>query len=64
MFILIYLCLPEVNLEECQSCPRPHIPPTSDNLGYDNYYLTYTLIPLLSVIFVLPHKKSVSCVLW
>ena len=28
MFILIYLSLPE----ESQSCPRPHIPPTSENL--------------------------------
>ena len=28
-FILIYLCLPEVDLEEGQSCPRLRIPPTS-----------------------------------
>ena len=33
MFILIYLCLPEVDLEEDQSFPRPHNPPTSENLG-------------------------------
>ena len=33
MFILIYLCLPEVDLEEGQSCPRICIPPTSKNLG-------------------------------
>ena len=33
MFILIYLCLPEMDLEEDQSFPRPHIPPTSENLG-------------------------------
>ena len=32
MFILIYLCLPEVDLEEGQNYPRPHIPPTSENL--------------------------------
>ena len=33
MFILIHLCLPKVDLEEGQSCARPHIPPTSENLG-------------------------------
>ena len=32
-FILIYLCLPEMDLEGIQSCPRLHIPPTSENLG-------------------------------
>ena len=57
MFTLIYLRLPEVNLEEGQSCSRPHIPPTSENLGYDNYLLTYALIPLLSVIFALAREK-------
>ena len=33
MFILIYLSLPEMDLEESQSCPNPHIPPTSENFG-------------------------------
>ena len=31
MFILVNLCLPEVDLEEGQSSPRAHIPHTSEN---------------------------------
>ena len=34
MFILVCLCLPEVDQEEGQSCPRPCIPPTAEILGY------------------------------
>ena len=33
MFILIYFCLLEVVLGEGQSCSRPQIPPTPENLG-------------------------------
>ena len=55
--ISIYLCLPEVDLEEGQSCLRPHIPPTSENL-----VLTYALIPLLSVVFALAHDTI--CILY
>ena len=34
LFICLFkfIFLPEVDLEEDQSCPRPHIPPTSENL--------------------------------
>ena len=34
MFILVYFCLPEVDLEVGQSGPKPlHIPPTSENIS-------------------------------
>ena len=39
-----------VGLEKGQDRPRPHIIPTSKNLGI---FLTYELIPLLNVIFAL-----------
>ena len=32
-FTLFYFCLPEVGIEEGQSCATPHIPPTSENVG-------------------------------
>ena len=59
MFMLIYFCLPEVDLEEDQSCPRPYILPTSEILGF---LLTYALIPILSVIFALAHETI--CILY
>ena len=59
VFILIYFCLPDVDLEEGQSGSRFHIPTTSINL---RIFLTYALIPLLSIIFVLAHETI--CVLW
>ena len=31
--LYVHFCLPEVDLEEGQTCPRTCIPPTSENLG-------------------------------
>ena len=54
MLILGYLCLPEVDLEEGQSGHRLlYFHPLHKTLGY---FLSYALIPLLSVIFALAHE--------
>ena len=53
MLILIYLCLPEVDLGKGQNCLTPCIPPTSKNLGI---FVNLLLIPLLKAIFALAHK--------
>ena len=52
MFI-VYLCLPEMDLEEEQNGSRPHLALASENL---KYFLTHALIPLLSIIFALAHE--------
>ena len=44
MFILIYICLPEVDLGKGYNCPKPCF---RKILGY----LTYTVIALLSIFF-------------
>ena len=45
MCILIIHCLPEVDLKEGQSCPRPCISPTSENLGiFFNLCTIYIII--------------------
>ena len=45
MFILIYICLPDVDLGKGQSCAKPHF---RNILGY----LTYAVIALLSILFL------------
>ena len=62
MFILIYLCLPEADLKEGQSYPRPHIPATSEYSYILGYLLSYALILLLSVNFALAHETI--CILY
>ena len=50
-----------MDLEDGQSCPRPHIPPTSEMLGI-LFNLRYTLISLSRVIFALAHETI--CILY
>ena len=62
MLILVYACLPEVDLEEGQSYPiDPVFHPLQKILGY---LLANALVPLLCVIFALALKQSISCILW
>ena len=54
MFILVCLCLPEVDLEEGESYPRVCTPLITENIRiFANHY---ALIPLLIVIFALAHE--------
>ena len=56
MFVLVYFCLPEVDLEESQGVPQtPVFPPLHEIL---RYFLSHAL----SVDFSLTHK--VICILW
>ena len=54
MFILVYFCLPKMDLEEGQSGPiLPYSHPLYKSLGY---FLTYALISILCVICALAYE--------
>ena len=59
MFILTYLCLPKVNLEEGQSGPIPHIPSTLENLGI---FVNLRTNSIIKCNFTLAHETI--CILY
>ena len=54
MFLLVYFCLPEVDLEEGQSVLESFISTHFKDLKL--FLILYVLIPLINVIFSLAHE--------